>query len=306
MKACIKNFAYLILIIFSAGLLMSCDAAVLDPRGMIGQSEKELLLVSLGLVLIVIVPTLFLTAYFIWKYREKRSAEHLPDWSYSRKIECAIWLIPIAIIAVLATITWYSTHKLDPYRPLEHDKQHMVIQVVSLDWKWLFIYPDYGIATVGEIAFPVNQPVSFHITSDTVMSSFFIPRLGSQIYTMAGMETKLHLIANKPGVYQGVNTGYSGHGFSDMKFSTVVTDSEQKFEQWIDKARHSPFSLLTKDDFAALAKRSHGYPVTYYASVKQVLFRDIINKYMDMSNNTHGHGCGNQGALTTSKPPECL
>ncbi|MDD7805203.1 MAG: ubiquinol oxidase subunit II [Endozoicomonas sp. (ex Botrylloides leachii)] len=287
----IKKISAYLLLGLSVGLLSGCKAALLDPQGAVGQSEKNLLIISVALMMIVVVPTLFLTGYFFWKYREKAKhpAQYLPEWNHSAKIESMVWLFPSVIIVVLSVITWYSTHKLDPYRPLDHHKKPLVIQVVSLDWKWLFIYPDYGIASVGEFAFPVNRPVSFEITSDTVMSSFFIPQLGSQIYTMAGMETKLHLIADRPGHYKGVNTGYSGHGFSDMKFTAIATANDKKFDQWVDNVRHSSHDLLTQQQFSALAKPSHGYPVTYYAVVKKGLFKDIIHKFMPMSNPTPRH-----------------
>ena len=154
-------------------------------------------------MLIVVIPVIFMTLYFAWKYRESNtSATYTPNWSYSHRIEAVVWAVPIAIILVLGTITWKTTHELDPYKPLESSVKPITIEVVSLDWKWLFIYPDQHIATVNEIQFPANTPVNFKITSDTVMNVFFIPQLGSQIYAMAGMQTQVNLIADAPGTYR--------------------------------------------------------------------------------------------------------
>lgn len=268
-------------------LLTGCDAALLNPKGQIGLAERDLIFISIGLMLIVVLPAIFMALYFFWKYREDNNAEYQPGWTHSTTLEFVIWTVPIIIIAILATITWITSHELDPYKPLEHDKPPLTIQVISLDWKWLFIYPDYNIASVSELAFPVDTPIAFKVTSDTVMNSFFIPRLGSQIYTMAGMKTQLHLIANEPGSYKGISSGYSGLGFSDMKFTAIATRDDQEFEQWVNKVRASPKTLLSDADYAELAKPSHGYPVTYYSKVKPDLFKGLIDKFMPMDDHDH-------------------
>ncbi len=195
-------------------LLAGCNSAILNPKGQIGHDEKQLLITSVVLMLIVVIPVIVMTIAFAWKYRASNTkARYEPDWSHSTAIEVVVWSIPCVIILVLAVLTWRSSHALDPYRPLDSDVKPITIEAVSLDWKWMFIYPDQNIATVNEIAFPVHTPLNFKITSDTVMNSFFIPHLGTMIYAMAGMETKLHLVANEPGEYFGLSTNYSGHGF---------------------------------------------------------------------------------------------
>jgi cytochrome o ubiquinol oxidase subunit 2 len=185
-----------------------------------------------------------------------------------------MWGIPCVIIAILAWITWTSTHKLDPYRPLASKVKPVTIQAVSLDWKWLFIYPDYGVASVNQIAFPVDVPVKFEITSGTVMNAFFIPRLGSQVYAMAGMQTQLHLIAREQGSYEGLSSNYSGAGFSDMHFKAIAT-SEQGFRDWIGKARAVP-ATLDASAYQSLLKPSERVPVSYYGSVAPGMFAHIL------------------------------
>ena len=175
-------------------MLGGCNMALFDPKGQVGADEKSLIITATLLMLIVVVPVILMTFAFAWKYRASNTkATYMPDWSHSTKIELVVWLVPCLIIAVLGWITWESTHKLDPYRPLDSEVKPVTIQAISLDWKWLFIYPDQGIATVNEIAFPKDTPVNFQITSDSVMNSFFIPQLGSQIYSMAGMLSLIHI-----------------------------------------------------------------------------------------------------------------
>ncbi|EFG37039.1 ubiquinol oxidase [Brucella sp. NVSL 07-0026] len=172
-----------------SAFLAGCQNQVLlDPKGQVGLEERDLILFATGIMLLVVVPVILATLFFAWKYRAtNEKADYQPDWHHSTKIELAVWLIPMAIIVVLGTVTWISTHKLDPYRPLESNVKPINVEVVALDWKWLFIYPDQGIATVNEMAMPVNVPVNFKLTSSNLMNSFFIPQLGSQVYTMPSM-----------------------------------------------------------------------------------------------------------------------
>ncbi len=234
--------------IFGVGAVMllgGCNMEILSPKGDIGAQEKTLLFTATGLMLIVVIPVIVMTLAFAWKYRASNTqAEYKPDWHHSNRIEAVVWLVPCVIIAILGWITWESTHKLDPYRPLDSEVKPVTIQAVSLDWKWLFIYPEQGIATVNEIAFPKDTPVNFQITSDSVMNSFFIPQLGSQIYSMAGMMTKLHLIANEEGVFDGISANYSGGGFSGMRFKAIAT-SEQGFQDWVAKEAKASGTALT-------------------------------------------------------------
>jgi len=266
-----------------AVFLGGCNLEVLSPKGDVGMQEKSLLLITTGLMLLVVIPVIVLILLFAWRYRASNTkATYAPKWSHSTAIEAVVWTIPCIIIAVLATITWTSTHALDPYKPLASKAKPITIQAVAMDWKWLFIYPDYGVASVNELAMPTNVPVHFEITSDSVMNAFFIPQLGSQIYAMAGMDTQLNLIANEPGHYAGLSSNYSGQGFSDMHFTAIAT-SQQGFADWINKAKASAVNL---DDQAyhALAQPSEKVPVAYYANVKPGMFNSVINQYMgDMS-----------------------
>ncbi|WP_112843161.1 cytochrome o ubiquinol oxidase subunit II [Proteus mirabilis] len=272
----------------AAVLLSGCDMALMNPKGAIGAEQKTLILIALGLMLIVVIPVILMVIVFTYRYRESNTkATYRPNWAHSNKIELVVWTVPIIIIVILATITWKTTHELDPYKPLVSDEKPVTIEVVSMDWKWLFIYPEQGIATVNELAFPTNVPVNFKITSDSVMNSFFIPRLGGQIYAMAGMQTKLHLIANEPGEYQGMSASYSGHGFSDMKFTAIATPDRAGFDAWVAKVKQSSDTLNTTAAFDELAKPSQKNPVTYYSSVKPMLFQETISKFGHTGHGAH-------------------
>ncbi|MEW5834780.1 MAG: ubiquinol oxidase subunit II [Pseudomonadota bacterium] len=259
--------------------LAGCSTEVLNPKGDIGAQEKSLILIALGLMAVVAVPVIVMTLVFAWRYRAgNKKARYAPNWSHSTAIEVVVWSVPAVIIAILATITWRTSHTLDPYKPLDSKAKPVTIEAVALDWKWLFIYPDQGIATVNQIAFPTDVPVNFHITSDSVMNAFFIPQLGSQIYAMAGMETQLHLIAREPGTYAGLSSNYSGAGFSDMHFQAIAT-SQQGFDAWVAKVK-SQATTLDSSTYDALAKPSEKNPVTYYSHVSPGLFAGVIGKYM--------------------------
>ncbi len=264
-------------------LLAGCNSAILNPKGQVGQDEKTLLITAVVLMLLVVIPVIVMTLVFAWKYRASNTkARYEPNWSHSTAIEVVVWSIPCLIILVLAVLTWRSSHALDPYKPLQSDVKPITIEAVAMDWKWLFIYPEQGIATVNEIAFPVNTPVNFKITSDTVMNSFFIPQLGTQIYAMAGMETKLHLIANEAGAFPGISANYSGHGFSKMNFIAHATTDQAGFDAWVAKVKASPQSLQAAEYQALSANRNdhHDYPVTYFSSVQGDMFKSLIDKYM--------------------------
>lgn len=268
-------------LITGAALLSGCDSALLDPKGQIGLEQRSLILTALGLMLIVVIPAIVMAIGFAWKYRaSNKEAKYSPNWSHSNKVEAVVWTIPILIIIFLAVLTWKTTHALEPGRPLVHDAKPVTIEVIAMDWKWFFIYPEQGIATVNEIAFPANTPVEFKITSNSVMNSFFIPRLGSQIYAMAGMQTKLHLIANEAGTYDGISANYSGAGFSGMKFKAIATPDAATFNQWVAQAKQSPKVMNDMDAYNKLAAPSEYNKVEYFSSVKPNLFVDVINKFM--------------------------
>ena len=253
---------------------------VLSPKGDVGMHERTLILVALALMCVVVIPTIVLTLVFAWRYRASNTkATYAPKWSHSNAIEVVMWSIPCIIVLILGVITWTSTHELDPYRPLDSKAKPVTIQAVSLDWKWLFIYPDYGVASVNQIALPVNVPVNFEITSGSVMNAFFIPRLGSQVYAMAGMETQLHLIAREPGTYTGLSSNYSGAGFSDMHFDAVATSADG-FKAWIAKAKAASGTLDTAA-YQSLLEPSRKVPVSYYGSVAPDMFGYILHPGTD-------------------------
>ncbi|AXR07677.1 ubiquinol oxidase subunit II [Salinimonas sediminis] len=260
--------------------LAGCSGGVLDPKGQVGVEEKWLIIICTLLMLIVVIPVIVMTLYFAWKYRASRDFEvYTPKWAHSVKIESAVWSIPVLIIIVLGIITWKSTHALDPYKPIEGRGEHMTVEVVSLNWKWLFIYPEQGIATVNELVFPADKPVKFKITSESTMNSFFIPQLGSQIYSMAGMETKLHLIADEPGTYDGFSSNYSGAGFTGMQFDAIATPTKDDFDAWVEKVKQQG-GELDQAQYKALIEPTEYHPVTYFADVEDNLFNTIIMKYM--------------------------
>jgi cytochrome o ubiquinol oxidase subunit 2 len=260
-------------------LLSGCTLEVLAPKGDIGAQEKTLLITATALMLLVVVPVIFMTLYFAWKYRSTNTkAVYMPRWSHSARIELVVWTIPLIIVAILAVLTYRSTHALDPYRPLQSEVKPINIDVVSMDWKWLFIYPDHDIATVNEIAFPVDTPVNFRITSSAMMNAFFIPQLGSMIYSMAGMETKLHLNATEAGTYAGISANYSGAGFSGMRFKAIATTNEG-FQEWIEKARATN-NPLTPQSYDALLKPSENVPVTFFSSAPAGMFDNIMHSTM--------------------------
>lgn len=256
---------------------------LLDPAGPVAADEKRLIIIAFVLMLTVVIPVIVMAILFAWKYRaSNKSANFAPKWAHSFKIEAVVWLVPAVIVTILSVLVWDYSHRLDPYETLKSTVKPIRVEVVSMDWKWLFIYPDLGIASVNQLVVPTNVPISFRITSDSVMTSFFIPQLGSQIYAMAGMETKLHLQANRVGVFQGLNSQFSGDGFSGMHFDTIATDAEG-FNTWIGKVRQSNIPL-DRDHFKNLEIPSHQTPVQYFTQVKSGLFDDVLMKYMpDMS-----------------------
>ncbi|KAA9000073.1 cytochrome o ubiquinol oxidase subunit II [Affinibrenneria salicis] len=287
------NKSFGMLSLFAATLMLSgCDMALMNPKGQIGLEQRTLILTAIGLMLIVVIPVIIMTIAFAWKFRaSNEKAKYTPNWAHSNKIEAVVWTVPIIIVAILATITWKTTHALDPYKPLASDVKPITVEVVSLDWKWLFVYPELGIASVNELAFPANVPVEFKITANSVMNSFFIPRLGGQIYAMAGMQTRLHLIANEPGKYDGISGAYSGHGFSGMKFTAIATPTQEAFDQWVAAVRQSSHTLNTMDEFETLAQPSEYHPVEYFSSVQPELFKNILGKFVghDMDMHQQGH-----------------
>jgi cytochrome o ubiquinol oxidase subunit II len=265
--------------------LSGCKYVMLDPKGPIAASEKTVLLDAIGLMLIVVIPVIILSLFFAWRYHKKRQAKYRPDWAHSVTLELIWWAIPCVIIVILAIMTWVTTHKLDPYKPIKiKGKTPVTIQVVAMNWKWLFIYPKQHIAVVNFAEIPVGTPINLQITADAPMNSLQIPQLAGQIYAMSGMRTKLHIVADEPGNYRGFSANYSGDGFSGMHFIMKATN-EQDFNAWVKQAQHASQTL----DYAAydqLAKKSENNPVVIYKGVPSDLFMKIMMKYM-MPNMEH-------------------
>jgi cytochrome o ubiquinol oxidase subunit 2 len=264
------------------GVLLTRDVAILDVAGPVAEQQRNILIFTSLLSLVVIVPVFVLTFYIVWKYREGNTkAKYHPDWDGNTKLEALWWGIPCLIILVLSVVTWKSSHDLDPYKPLASERAAVNVQVVALPWKWLFIYPDYDIASVNYLRVPEDTPVNFAITSDAPMNSFWIPELGGQVYAMSGMTTKLHLQADKQGSYNGVSANISGEGFAGMRFVAQAT-SQEDYETWIATMRQSD-KTLSADSYKALAKPSTYDKPSYYVVDEPDLYDTIVNKYM-------GHG----------------
>jgi cytochrome o ubiquinol oxidase subunit 2 len=257
-------------------LLTSCEPAVLDPQGPVGSAEKTILIDSLAIMLAIVVPTLCATAAFAWWFRaSNKRARYLPNWAYSGQIELIVWSIPVLVIILLGGVAWIGAHALDPAKKLVSDKKEIEIQVVSLDWKWLFIYPQAQIASVNEVVVPAATPVHFSLTSAAVMNTFFVPQLGSMIYTMHGMATQLYLSADKPGVFRGLSGHYSGDGFSGMHFQ-IRAVSDADFANWATAARQSG-PTLDRAAYVELEKQSQNVAPYTYRDVAPDLFNSIVS-----------------------------
>jgi cytochrome o ubiquinol oxidase subunit 2 len=270
-----------VMVVGAALLAGACDlrrSAVLDPKGPIALAERDLLFDAFFVMMLVVVPVIVLTLAFAWRYRASNTtAAYRPKWAESARVDAFVWLVPALIVIAVAVLVWRSTHKLDPYRPLDAAVRPLEVQVVAQDWKWLFIYPEQGIAVVNQLVFPNGRPVSLRITSDTVMNSFYVPQLAGQIYAMAGMQTRLQLLADQPGKFVGRNSMYSGGGFSDQHFEVIAT-SPAEFDAWVAKAKQAP-AKLDAAAYAALAAKSRLNPIAYYSAVEPRLFDSIIAKY---------------------------
>jgi cytochrome o ubiquinol oxidase subunit 2 len=257
--------------VMACTFLSACTEGVLLPKGPVGAQEKQLLLEALIPMLMVVTPIIVLTLWFAWWFRASNlKANYRPRWEYSGRIEFSIWMIPMLVILFLGSLAWVGAHQLDPYRPLESKRKPLIVQVVAMDWRWLFIYPEQGVASVNELAIPVDTPVSFRLTSATVMNSFFVPSLGGQVYAMPGMQTQLQLQASEPGNYRGLSAQFSGDGFSDMHFQVLATD-EAGFDAWIGRTR-SAATRLDATAYDRLAGDHKVGEVAYYFPASDDLF----------------------------------
>ncbi|MEM6620773.1 MAG: ubiquinol oxidase subunit II [Pseudomonadota bacterium] len=275
----------LLILAIASVVLAGCELVVLDAPGDVAAQQGDLIIYATVLMLIVIVPVMALTVFFAIKYRESNEkATYEPDWDHSISLEIVVWSVPLAIIICLAGLTWVATHRLEPYEPLRRISETqpidptvepMVVQVVAMDWKWIFIYPEHNIATVNEMAAIVDRPIEFHITSATVMNSFYIPALAGQIYAMAGMQTELNAVMNQVGTYHGLSANYSGSGFSHMHFDMHAFDQDG-FDAWAAAVR-SEGKAFDRDAYLKLEKPTTNHPIVYFAGVEEGLWNRILN-----------------------------
>ncbi len=258
-------------ILLSVALLAGCTEGVLDPKGPIAAAERLILFNALGIMLAIVIPTILATlGVAVWFRASNKRARYLPDFEHSGRLELLVWAIPAMTVILVGGVAWVGAHDIDPRKPIDSGVKPLRVQVVSLDWKWLFIYPEQGIASVNQLTLPVGTPVSFELTSSGVMNSFFVPQLGSQIYTMAGMVTRLSLQADHAGTYRGLSANYSGEGFADMRFRVDAVPAED-FAKWVDAARGAG-PVLDAQAYAELAKPSKAVVPFNYRSVAPDLF----------------------------------
>ena len=269
------RYRLLAVLLIGAAALGGCTEGVLDPRGPIASAERQILFNSLGIMLAIVIPTILATlGVAFWFRASNERARYRPNFRYSGRLEMLVWSIPAMTVFLVGGVAWVGSHDVSPRKPIASTEKALRIQVASLDWKWLFIYPDQGVASVNQVTIPVGTPVSFELTSSGVMNSFFVPQLGSQIYTMAGMVTHLHLRADDPGTYRGMSAQFSGEGFSDMHFNVDAVPAD-KFAQWVDLARSAGPELNAKT-YADLAKPSGAVTPFTYRAVAPDLFSSIM------------------------------
>lgn len=288
-----RHFLYILLTAAATLFLAGCKVVVFQPRGYIADREMHLFIDAIVLMLLVVIPVIILTFVIARRYRaSNKKAKYTPNWSHSNILEVGWWLIPIIIIAILAVITWRTTHQLDPYKPLNEKAMHVknkpiTIQAISLRWRWLFIYPNQKIATINTVVFPEHTPISFRITSDAPMNSFQIQQLAGQIYAMNGMQTKMHLIADKKGVYRGRSVSFSGNGFANMRFKAHVV-SQEAYAAWLKQAKNAP-TVLTWKLYKTISGPTKDTSVHYYKLGDQGLFQQVMHKYMGPQNKKQSH-----------------
>jgi cytochrome o ubiquinol oxidase subunit 2 len=257
--------------------LTACQPAVLDPQGPVGLADKTIMIDSLAIMLAIVVPTIAAIAAFAWWFRaSNRQAAYLPDWAFSGRIEVVVWSIPALVVMLVGGVAWIGSHDLDPAKPLTSPTATLDVQVVSLDWKWLFIYPSQGVASVNQLVIPAGAPIRFSLTSASVMNAFFIPRLGSMIYTMNGMQTQLYLQADTPGTFRGLSSHFSGDGFADMHFDVLAVPAE-RFEAWIDAARDKG-PTLDAETYITLTRQSTNISPFTFGATEPGLFQGILTR----------------------------
>jgi cytochrome o ubiquinol oxidase subunit 2 len=270
------RYSLLAVVLISAATLGGCTEGVLNPKGPIATAERLILFNSLGIMLAIVIPTILATlAVAFWFRASNLRAAYLPDFEYSGRLELLVWSIPAMTVLLVGGVAWVGAHDLDPRKAIASTVRPVTVQVVSLDWKWLFIYPEQGIASVNKLVVPVGTPISFELTSSSVMNSFFVPQLGGQIYTMSGMVTHLQLQADHVGTYPGFSAMFSGYGFSDMRFAVDAVESDG-FARWVRLA-HDTGPVLDAQSYADLAKPSKAVAPFTYRAVAADLFNGVVN-----------------------------
>jgi cytochrome o ubiquinol oxidase subunit 2 len=266
-------------VVMSPILLTQCQLGVLDPQGVVGLADKTILIDSLAIMLTIVIPTIAAALAFAWWFRASNTrAVYLPDFTYSGRIELIVWAIPLLVIMLLGGVAWIGSHDLDPAKPLASDTPPLEIQGVSLDWKWLFIYPGQGVASVNQLVVPAGVPLHFSLTSASVMNAFFVPQLGSMIYTMNGMRTQLNLRADAAGTFLGLSSHYSGDGFSGMHFDVQAVPAE-RFAAWVDATRNGG-PTLDAASYAALARQSMNTSPYTFGAAAPGLFQQIVTQQL--------------------------
>jgi cytochrome o ubiquinol oxidase subunit 2 len=279
------RYLFLSTVLISAATLGGCNEGVLDPQGPIAVAERQILFDSLGIMLAIVIPVILATlAVAFWFRASNRRASYRPDFVYSGRIEVLVWSIPLMTVLLVGGVAWVGSHDLDPRKPIASNIPPISVQVVSLDWKWLFIYPDQGIASVNHLVVPVGTPISLELTSAGVMNSFFVPQLGSQVYTMAGMTTHLQLQADNAGSYPGISAQFSGDGFADMTFKADAVPGAN-FSQWVETTRATG-PVLDAQAYADLARPSKAVTPYTYRAVASDLFTRIVMPEMSMNDPT--------------------
>jgi len=258
-------------------VLTACQPAVLDPRGPVGIAEKAILIGSVVIMLAIVVPTIAATLAFAWWFRASNTrAAYLPDWAFSGRIELVVWSIPALVVMLLGGVAWIGSHDLDPAKPLTSSTPPLEVQIVSMDWKWLFIYPSQGVASVNQLVIPAGAPIRFSLTSASVMTAFFVPQLGSMIYTMNGMMTQLNLQADAPGTFRGLASQFSGDGFAGMHFDVLALPAA-RFEAWVDTARGTG-PTLDSEAYVTLTRQRMNIPPFTFRAIESELFQQVVTR----------------------------
>jgi cytochrome o ubiquinol oxidase subunit 2 len=294
-RAMLSRSGLKLVVLAAAALgLSACQGGVLDPLGPVGADDATIMIDATAIMLAIVIPTILMAFWIAWRYRASNSkAEYLPYWSYSGRIEAVVWSIPILTIMFIGGVIWIGSYRLDPFKPLDSKTAPLEVQVVSLDWKWLFIYPQQGIATVNQLVMPAGKPVHFSITSASVFNVFFVPRLGSMIYAMPGMVSQLHLQADRPGKLWGTSAQFSGDGFSDMQFQ-VRSLSDAEFAAWVQSAK-SNGKLLDRAAYTQLARQSQNVKPYSYASVDPKLFDAVAMQHIPPGPGPEPENAGHAG-----------